>query len=75
MVASLEEAKREVRGRLLGSAGVHAVGLRRAENAVAVYVDADALDRLRELVPAVKGAIAPYDVVLIPQARASITSS
>jgi hypothetical protein len=73
MVTSLDEAKRHVRDQLLGREGVHAVGVRRDQNAVAVYVDSDAKERVQGLVSQLKPAIEPYDIIVIPDARAAIT--
>ena len=39
MTDSLEDLKQRLRNRFLGRAGVHGLGIRRAENAICIYAD------------------------------------
>jgi hypothetical protein len=69
MENELSDAKRRVKGQFLGKHGVHGVGVREADNAVAVYVDAAAKPS-EELMSALKKAAGPFGVVVVNQERA-----
>jgi hypothetical protein len=71
MPGDLEEAKQRVKARFLGNAGVHGVGIRASQNAVAVYVDRERERISDQLLAELKQAAAPWDVVVIHEDRAS----
>ena len=64
----LEQAKRRLKHRLLGRCGIHAVGIRRAENAVCLYTAAVKNPELTDLLPEIEKDIAPLRVLLIEEA-------
>lgn len=65
---ALEEAKRRLKHRLLGRCGIHAVGIRRAENAVCLYAAAVEDAELTALLPEIEKEVAPLRVLLIEEA-------
>ena len=74
MAPSLADAKQRIKREFLGKSGIHAVGIRPSDDAVAVYVDdaADAdLDRLRA---ELERTVAPVRVVVVSSKRASTRS-
>lgn len=68
MNEQLNDAKRRIRGQFLGKGGVHGVGVREKENAVAVYVDSGAAPA-DDLVAAMKQAAAPCGLVVVNEER------
>jgi len=71
----LADAKRRVRERLLGTRGVHGVGVRVADSAVVLYVDPGTSEpELRRLAAE---AAAPHDVIVVvedPAAASDVPS-
>lgn len=72
-VDELEAAKSRVSRKYLGKAGIHGVGLRRAQSAIAIYVEPGHGPELRELLPAIEREIEPHGLLVIEEGRASIT--
>ncbi len=64
----LEDAKRRLKHRLLGRCGIHAVGIRRADNAVCLYAAAVEDPELVALLPDIEREVAPLRVLLIEEA-------
>ncbi|HIC80310.1 MAG TPA: hypothetical protein EYH07_14995 [Kiloniellaceae bacterium] len=64
----LEDAKRRLKHRMLGRCGVHAVGIRRADNAVCLYAAAIEDPELVALLPDIEREVAPVRVLLIEEA-------
>jgi hypothetical protein len=69
----LQAAKQRVKAHALGMAGIHGVGVRMAENAVAVYVDRTAGVLPDAILDVLAQAAAPFRVVVIREDRASAT--
>jgi hypothetical protein len=71
--SSLHEAKRRVCERLLGTLGVHGVGIRAAESAVVLYVDPGTPDEdVRTLATT---AAAPHPVIVVVEGRPEASGS
>lgn len=68
MPDSLDEAKKIVRSEFLGVSGVHGVGLRRADNAVCVYVHAAGDERPGDLAAVIEERVRPYKLIVIEEA-------
>lgn len=73
MSKSLDEVKKHVSRKYLGRAGIHSVGISRAENALRVYVDAEAEDALKDVLSEIEKEAAPFKIVPIKSDRSSIT--
>lgn len=73
MIASLTEAKRLVSRTLLGQAGIHAVGLRSADDAVVVYVDEATVTTARTLCAPLEAEIGPHRLIVQADGRAKAT--
>jgi hypothetical protein len=70
---SLDEVKNDVSLKYLGRAGIHSVGISRAENALRVYVDPEAEDALKDVLSEIEKEAAPFKIVPIKSDRSSIT--
>jgi hypothetical protein len=70
---SLDEVKKHVSRKYLGRAGIHSVGISRAENALRVYVDPEAEDALKDVLSEIEKEAAPFKIVPIKSDRSSIT--
>lgn len=73
MSKSLDEVKKHISMKYLGKAGIHSVGVSRAENALRVYVDSEAEDALRDILSEIEREAAPFKIVPIKSDRSSIT--
>lgn len=72
MSDELRQAKQRVKSRFLGKHGVHAVGIRQADNAVSVYVDQDAPEPAMEVLDELRAAAAPCAVTVLREGRPAI---
>ncbi|MES1241864.1 MAG: hypothetical protein ABUT39_09620 [Acidobacteriota bacterium] len=72
MADPLEEAKERLGRLYLGRNGIHAVGLRRSENAVTVYLNAGGRPPAG-LVAELEREVAPHRLLLIDEESPSIT--
>lgn len=73
MSKSLDEVKEHVSMKYLGKAGIHSVGVSRAENALRVYVDSEAEDALKDILSEIETEAAPFKIIPIKSDRSSIT--
>ena len=73
MSKSLDEVKEHVSMKYVGKAGIHSVGVSRAENALRVYVDSEAEDALNDVLSEIEREAAPFKIVPIKSDRSSIT--
>jgi hypothetical protein len=69
---SLDEAKGQIASKFLGKAGIHSIGISRAENAIRVYLDATDKETLKAVWPEIEQEAAPYKVIAIQSDRSSI---
>lgn len=72
-MTSLESAKKKVSRKYLGEAGIHAIGLRRSQQALCLYVESEEHPALQVLMKQIEEEISPYHVLAIEEARAHIT--
>lgn len=69
MAKTLEEVKETVSRKYVGKMGIHAVGIRRSQNAVCVYLhDADAVGQ-DALLKAIAKEAGPYQVLTVREDR------
>lgn len=73
MSKSLDEVKKHISSKYLGKAGIHSVGVSRAENALRLYVDADAEDALTHVLTEIEKEAAPFKVIPVKSDRPSIS--
>ena len=69
MQDSLEQAKERLKTRFLGRAGVHGLGIRRAENAICVYADTEEDPDFPLILAQIEEEVAPLTVLVIREAR------
>jgi hypothetical protein len=72
---TLETAKNKLRRKYLGEAGIHAIGLRRSEQAVCLYVDSKTDPELQPLLESIAKEVSPYHVRTIEESPAFATSA
>jgi len=65
MERTLDAAKAAVSARYVGRAGIHGIGIRRAQNALTVYLHAADLDEQAEVLRQIESDAAPYRVMTI----------
>ena len=73
MSKSLDEVKKHVSKKYLGKAGIHSIGVSRAENALRLYVDSESEGALINVLTEIEKEAAPFKVVPIRSDRSSIT--
>jgi hypothetical protein len=73
-MTTLETAKNKVRRKYLGEAGIHAIGVRRAEKALCLYVSSRDNPELSALVACIEKEISPYHVITVEEQQATIIS-
>lgn len=71
-MTSLETAKKQVRRKYLGEAGIHAIGVRRSKQALCLYVESEENPELQELLKQIEEEISPYHVMAIKEERARL---
>ena len=67
MDTSLDEVKRVLSDEYLGKGGLHAVGVRRSSNAVAVYTSAPDTPERRAVIDEVRDRATPYPVIVVEE--------
>jgi len=73
MSESLDEVKQRITRKYLGKAGIHGIGIRRSQNALNVYADADSSLDQQQLLKEIEREAAPYKVIVTQEERPSIT--
>jgi hypothetical protein len=63
MPESLEAVKDRISARYLGIAGIHAVGIKRSENAITIYVDPAQKHAQQRTIQQIRKDAAPYRVL------------
>ena len=71
---SLETAKNKIRRKYLGEAGIHAIGVRRSEQALCLYVTSETDPELQKLLKCIEEEIFPYHVLAVEDEQAKITA-
>ena len=71
MTDSLDVIKSRVRERFIGREGVHGVGIRRAEQAICVYLDQDCEETaaLRGLISEIERDATPFRVIVVREQK------
>ncbi len=69
---SLETAKNKMRRKYLGEAGIHAIGVRRSEQALCLYVESEENAELQVLLKQIEVEVSPYHVLAIEEQRAKL---
>ncbi len=69
MSDSLEETKERLKGRFLGRAGVHGLGIRHAENAICVYADMEETPEFQALLAEIEKESGSFRILVIREAR------
>jgi hypothetical protein len=71
---TLETLKNKVRRKYLGEAGIHAIGVRRSEGTLCLYVDSESDPELQPLLESIAKEVSPYHVRTIEEGPAFATS-
>ena len=74
MPESIEAVKNRLRQSFLGKAGIHGVGLSRAEQAIRVYVSSTAHSDQADFLEQLRRSAAPFRVIVVNEERPRITS-
>ena len=72
MQAPLEAVKERIKARYLGRGGIHAVGMRRGENAICVYVSAPGDSKRQHLLKEIEEAVAPFRLLVVTEEPPSL---
>ncbi|HEX2079624.1 MAG TPA: hypothetical protein VHG08_17995 [Longimicrobium sp.] len=67
MPRTLDEVKAGVSGKYLGRAGIHGVGVRRAQGALAVYLRPGDVTEQERVLRAIEAEAAPYPVIVVSE--------
>ncbi len=73
MDKSLDEVKQHLSEKYLGRAGIHSLGISRANNAVRLYAHPDEDDALEAVLKEIETEAAPYNIEVIKSQRPFIT--
>lgn len=71
MSQSLDEVKNQLRESFLGKAGIHGVGVKRADGAIRIYLSPDAAGQL-DVLDQMREAAKPYPLVIVVEDLARI---
>jgi len=74
MPESIEAVKDRLRQSFLGKAGIHGVGLSRAEQAIRVYISSKAESDQADLLEQVCKSAVPFRVIVVKEEPPRITS-
>jgi hypothetical protein len=67
MSKSLDEIKEEISQKYLGKSGIHGIGIRRKQNALYVYKNAETNPAQTAVLEKIKKDAAPYSVVTVEE--------
>jgi hypothetical protein len=70
---TLETIKNKVRRKYLGEAGIHAIGVRRSQGALCLYVDSEENPDLHKLLEQIQKEISPYHVLAVEEQQAKLS--
>jgi hypothetical protein len=68
----LDVIKNKMRRKYLGEAGIHAIGVRRRQQALCFYVDSETDPELQALLKQIEEEISPYHVLAIEEEQAKL---
>ena len=74
MPESIEAVKNRLRQSFLGKAGIHGVGLSRADQAIRVYVSSKADSDQQDLLEQLRQSAAPFRIIVVKEEQPRITS-
>jgi hypothetical protein len=74
MFDSIESVKNRVRKAFLGKAGIHGIGLSRAEKAIRVYLTRQAGAEQGEVLAQLRISAEPYRIIVVEEEKPSIAS-
>jgi hypothetical protein len=69
----LQTLKTKIRRKYLGEAGIHAIGVRRSQQTLCLYVESEENPELQVLIKRIEEEISPYHVLAIEEEQARIT--
>jgi len=72
MNETLDETKTRISRKYLGKAGIHGVSIRRSQNALCVYLDANFAHDQETILEEIEKEAAPYKVLKIEEERPTI---
>jgi hypothetical protein len=72
MSGAIEEVKDRLRELFVGKAGIHGVGISRAQKAIRVYIDRDAGAEQGPLLEQIRASAAPFPVIVVQEDRPKI---
>lgn len=73
MAQSLEKVKNLLRKSYLGKAGIHAVGVSRAKQAIRVYVSPQAVPEQPDVLDQLRESAKPFPIIVVQEDRPKIT--
>jgi hypothetical protein len=69
---TLDEVQALITEKYLGQAGIHGVGIRRKQSAIALYVEPGATQQHENLLTQISEEAKPYNVMVVEEERPSI---
>lgn len=67
MQAPLEAVKERIKTRYLGRGGIHAVGMRRGQNMICVYVSRAGNSEREHLLKEIEEVVAPFKLLVVTE--------
>lgn len=72
MQAPLEAVKERIKTRYLGRGGIHAVGMRRGQNVICVYVSPAGNSEREHLLKEIEAVVAPFRLLVVTEEPPSL---
>jgi hypothetical protein len=72
MQAPLEAVKERIKTRYLGRGGIHAVGMRRGQNMICVYVSSSGNSEREQLLKEIREVVAPFKLLVVTEEPPSL---
>ena len=69
MMETLEKVKDRLKGSYLGKAGIHGLGISRAQGAIRVYISSDNGSDQTDVLDQIRKAAEPFPVIVIREDR------
>lgn len=67
MAPTLDSVKAKLSDEFLGRGGIHAIGVRRSQNAIALYLHSPPGEERNRVIEAARRAAAPFAVVVVEE--------